>query len=421
MPDNEEVMKAVTELRETVESKNYLKALDEPKVKRINVVLDAYEAKNAELTKVQQDSANLVVDLKELKELRLEEKEADEKRQKEIKGQIDDLEAEVARNAQKPTDANPHAYREGEEYKAVNNFCRLGSDITIEEKALLRTDIAADGGILVPKELDNVITKKIVEIDGMRAISRVRTISGKSIELVIRNSIPTAVFEGEAETGTDSASDYESVTITPFRHTFTTPVTQDQLMNAQFDMESEITSDAGEAFAFGEGANFVTGTGHKQPEGFLTNSSISVIAADTAGTGGKIYENDVITITGELKVGYNPTYVLHRKSLAAIRVLRATTGLFLWQPGMNGPVANTLNGFPYILAQTMPEEASLAKALAFGDFRRGYTVVDRVGVSVIRDEFTLKKRAIVEFTMNRWVTGFTNLPEAIKILQLETT
>jgi HK97 family phage major capsid protein len=90
-------------------------------------------------------------------------------------------------------------------------------------------------------------------------------------------------------------------------------------------------------------------------------------------------------------------------------------------PGLNGPVANSLAGFPYAVANTMADEANNSYSLAFGDFRRGYTIVDRTGMSVVRDEFTLKKKAIVEFTMNRWNTGIVTLPEAIKVTKTPAT
>ena len=109
--------------------------------------------------------------------------------------------------------------------------------------------------------------------------------------------------------------------------------------------------------------------------------------------------------------------MLNRRTLADIRTRKSTTGSFLWMPGLNGPVANTINGYNYVLANTMADQADDSYSVAFGDFRRGYTIVDRTGLSVIRDELTLKKKAIVEFTMNRWNTGLVVLTEAIKVLR----
>ena len=125
----------------------------------------------------------------------------------------------------------------------------------------------------------------------------------------------------------------------------------------------------------------------------------------------------MIYLTGDLKVGYEPVYVMNRGTLAFLRTLKSTTGSFLWQPGLNGPVANTLNGYPYVVAQDMQDIASNSLSIAFGDFRRGYTIIDRTGMSVVRDELTLKKKAIVEFTFNRWNTGQVTLSEAIKVLK----
>ncbi len=416
---DEKVMTLITDLRETVEKKGFL---DKDRVDRLNVVLDDYEAKNQKLVLVEQESANTAQAMKELSEARVEEKEADEVRQKELKSQIGDLEAEIARNVTRSTDANPYAFKDGDEYKALNNFCVQGDAIyrsmsDDEIKVLLRTDIAVDGGLLVPTELDSMITKKIIEIDPIRSLARVRTIAGKSMEMVIRASIPVATYEGEAETGADSASIYESETVYPFRQTHTTPVTKDMLMNGAFDMESEIASDSAEAFAFGEGNGFVVGTGFKQPSGFIVDTRLTAAPRLSVGTGGLIHEDDVIRLSGDLKVGYNPSYVLNRRSLASIRTLKSTTGAFLWTPGLNGPVANTINGFNYALANSMPDEAINAFALAFGDWRRGYVIVDRMGMSVVRDEVTQKKKAIVEFTMHRWNTGQVVLPEAIKLLK----
>jgi HK97 family phage major capsid protein len=417
---NEEVMNAVTELRDTVEKKGFI---DKDKIERLNEVLDGHETKNQQIVVLEQSAKNHEQAITELKEARVEVKEADEKRQAELKTQIDDLEAEVARGIETKNANDPNAYKKSEEYKALNIFCKGGEkSMSTEQKVLLRTDSAVDGGILAPSELDNQIMKKITEIDPIRSIARVRTISSKSMEMAIRNTIPTATYEGEAETGADSISQYESVTVTPYRQTHTSPITKDMLMDAAFDMDSEIASDSAEAFGFGEGAGFVLGDGFKKPEGFMQNAIIlAATRAGTTGTAGVIPVVDVILLSGDLKTGYNPVYVLNRRTLASLRSKVSTTGSFIWEPGLNGPVANTLAGFPYVVANTMADEANNSYSLAFGDFRRGYTIVDRVGMSVVRDEYTLKKKAIVEFTMNRWNTGIVTLPEAIKVTKTPAT
>jgi HK97 family phage major capsid protein len=189
-------------------------------------------------------------------------------------------------------------------------------------------------------------------------------------------------------------------------------------MDSSFSMESEIFQDSSESFALGEGNGHVAGTGFKQPSGFTVDSRVVADARITDDVG-TIGFDDMMNLTGDLKEGYNPVYVFNRRTLAFLRTLKGGDGHPLWLPGMNGVVNNTINGHPYVIANAMPDIASGAIPVAFGDFARGYTIVDRMGLAIIRDELTKKKKAVVEFTMMRWSTGQVTLPEAIKLLTVK--
>lgn len=389
-PTNQEVMTAFKELRAEVEKKSP----DPAKIEAMQKTLDDQEVKNQE---------------------RLTEVKAAEKREDEMKERMDALEVELAQRGNK----DGKNYKESPEFKALQLWTQKGLQmLDQEQKAILRTDNDVQGGFLVPVEMDNVITKKITEISNIRSIARVRTIGSKSLEMPIRNGIPTASYEGEAEEGGEDTSTYENETVTAFRQTVTVPITMDMLMDSAFDMESEIMGDGGEGFAENEGNKFVVGTGHKQPEGFTVNSVV-VAAARESAVSAVLGFDDMMLLTGDLKTGYNPVYVFNRRTLAFLRTLKGGDGHPLWQPGINGVVMNTINGFPYLIANDMPDIASATIPVAFGDFKRGYTIVDRTGLAVIRDEVTQKKKAIVEFTLQRWNTGRVTLPEAIKLLKLK--
>lgn len=309
------------------------------------------------------------------------------------------------------------AWKDSDEYKALTDWSIRPDNVSLEQKAILRTDSDTAGGFLVPVELERELQREIVELDPVRAAVRVRSITSKTLEMPVRISIPQATWEGEAEEDALGISGYRLVTATPFRQSITVPATLDMLMNGAFDMEAELTTDAAEGMAEGEGQAVIAGTGHKQPEGITTNDIVvtnKMTDVDTSVDAD--FANSIINITGELKVGYNPLYLLHRRTLARIRTLRDTNGQFLWQPGLNGPVANTLNGFSYILCPTMDAwDTAGGDVLVFADLRRGYTIVDRTGVSVVRDEVTEARKAIVNFTFHRWLTGIVTMPEAIKL------
>lgn len=338
-----------------------------------------------------------------------------EKAQLELKERLDALEIALVHSGNK---SNPNHYKEMPEYKAMEAFIIHGREgLEKEQKAVLRTDVDTAGGFLVAIELDNRIIKRIVEISNVRAVARVKQIAVKMLEMVIRNGIPTATFEGEADKGKKSQSNYTNETVTTFRQTFTTGITVDTLMNAAFNMESELMSDAGEAFAEGEGRDFVIGDGFKKPHGFTVDPRVVADARFTSASG-VINFDDVMLLTGDLKTGQNPGYFFNRRTLAQLRILKDGLGTPLWQPGMNGVVANTINGFPYTILNDMPDIASNGIPIAFADLNRGYQITDRMGMAIIRDELKFKEEAIVEFTFRRWLTGQVILPEAIKLLKV---
>jgi HK97 family phage major capsid protein len=386
-----EVMEAVNELRSDVDKKG---TVDPEKLEKINVTLDTQEKDNQKL---------------------LTEIKAAEAREKELKERLDVLESEVARESKE----HPNDYKDRNSYKALRAFVTKGRDDSeyIEHKATLRTDIDTQGGYLVEPEIDTMILKKVTEISALRQISRVRTIGKKSLVLPKRNGLLVATFEGETKPASESTSTYANETITAHRQTVVVPITHDQLMDSSFNMEVEIFGDASESFAQNEGNLFILGNGVKQPEGILVNADLLANAYTSTTTSGVITADDMILLTGQLKAGYNPVYTFNRLLLASLRTQKSTDGVFLWQPGMNGPVANTINGFPYALSIDMPNVAANSYSVAFGDFQRGYVIVDRTGVSIIRDDLTAADSAIVKFTIHRWLTGQVVQEEAIKLMK----
>ncbi len=380
-------------------------------IAKLNPNKEVIEKINATLDKQEQQNQKLVSDMG----VALKHKE-------EMTERVHTLELELARKGGAGAGRN---YKDTDEYKALNLYCKNPELVQADQKALLRTDTNVDGGFLVAAEMDTTMIKKITEIDAFRALARVRTIASKSIMMPVRTGILSGAYEGEAEEGDTGNSKYGTESMTPFRMSVTVPITQDMLMDASFDMESEIMQDVAEAFAFLEGNKFITGTGVKQPEGIISNTTLQAAARETAASG-VLDAKSVILLTGDLKVGYNPSYVMNRTTLAYLRTLRSDAvvaadqaGLFLWQPGMNGSVANTINGFPYAIMPSMQDIAASAYSIGFGDWRRGYTITDRTGTTVVRDNVTRKKAAIIEFTVHRWNTGKVVLTEAIKLLKVK--
>ena len=106
---------------------------------------------------------------------------------------------------------------------------------------------------------------------------------------------------------------------------------------------------------------------------------------------------------------------MNRKTQAALRKLKDVDGNYLWQPAAAPDGRATLMGFPLVEAEDMPDIAADATAIAFGDFRRGYLVVDRTGVNVLRDPFSAKPYVL--FYTTKRVGGGVQDFAAIKLLK----
>jgi len=207
--------------------------------------------------------------------------------------------------------------------------------------------------------------------------------------------------------------------------------TQSLLEDSVVDIDQWIATEVEAAFAEQEGAAFVTGDGVNKPRGFLdyptadeTAWSWGNIGYVATGNDGVLPASDasdvLIDTVYALKAGYrqNATWVMNRKTQAAVRKLKDADGNYLWQPPAASGQAASLMGFNLVEAEDMPDIATDTMAMAFGDFQRGYLVVDRTGVSVLRDPYSAKPYVL--FYTTKRVGGGVQDFDAIKLVKFGT-
>jgi len=103
------------------------------------------------------------------------------------------------------------------------------------------------------------------------------------------------------------------------------------------------------------------------------------------------------------------------KTQSTVRKFKDSTGNYLWQPPAAPGGKATLMTFPVVEAEDMPDIATNSLSIAFGDFYRGYLVVDRAGVSVLRDPYTAKPYVL--FYTTKRVGGGVQDFDAIKLVK----
>lgn len=424
LTDLREELKTAGIDKETYEDKfNALEADQKEKVKKIETALNA---KDAEMQKLQSEKDAQATKIRSLEASIDELKKSNSP---EALERIKDLELQIAhmdnadRSGKKDLSKDP-------EFQAFQDYAFKGIDPEVKVrldkndtiptgKKYLRTDVGTDGGYLVPEQLYSQIMEEVEELDPIRSLCRVFTSRTKSLSVAIRKTLPTAAYEGEGEDAAESNSTYRDETLTAYRLSFTTKITWDMINFAAFDMMSQLSRDAAMAFAIKENNKFLLGTGKKQPEGILVSTSPAITqGVSTSASSGAVSLTDVIPLAGELKNGYRPNarYFFNQKTLYALRVETDGAGNFLWKLGGENMPLN-IAGIPFVIMPSMADIAGSSYSVGIGDFFYGYYVLDAVGISVIRDDFTSKGSGKVEFNWKSWNTGQVAIAEAFKILQ----
>jgi HK97 family phage major capsid protein len=318
------------------------------------------------------------------------------------------------------------------EHKAAfEAYVRAGETGTLRalEQKALSVGSNADGGYLVPPEVESMIGQRLTAISPIRSIAGVRTISGNVYKKPFMTTGPAVGWVGETDARTQTTSPTLDELSFPAMELYAQPAaTATLLEDSVVNIDQWIAQEVEQVFAAQEGTAFVTGDGSNKPKGFLsyttvdngswTWGNIGTVASGAAGAFPASDPSDVLVdLIYAVNAGYrqNGAFVMNRKTQSLIRKFKDSTGGYLWQPPAVAGGRASLMTFPVIEAEDMPDIAADSLSIAFGDFARGYLVVDRAGVSVLRDPFSAKPYVL--FYTTKRVGGGVQDFDAIKVMK----
>jgi HK97 family phage major capsid protein len=339
------------------------------------------------------------------------------------KAALDRAKAERAR----PAIEGKRQIEDGEYKEAFSAYVKRG-----EEKAL-SIGVPADGGYVVPAEVETEITRLMTHISPIRAIAGVRQVSGAVYKRPITVTGPQTGWVGETASRPTTTSQTLAELSYPTTELYAMPAaTSAFLDDAAVDVGQWIADEVNAAFAAQETTAFVNGDGTNKPSGFLSGTkvaeaswawgSLGYLATGTSGALPSSHASDIlIDLVYALKAGYrqNASWVMNRKTQGALRKLKDADGNYLWQPAASADGHASFMGFPLVETEDMPNIAANSFSIAFGDFKRGYLIVDRQGVSVLRDPFSAKPYVLF-YTTKRVGGGIADY-DAIKLLKFGTS
>ncbi|MEJ1157996.1 phage major capsid protein [Prosthecomicrobium sp. N25] len=324
--------------------------------------------------------------------------------------------------------------RPSEHKRAFDAYVRGGVEMNLkrlEEKAL-SVGSGQDGGYLVPAELEREITRRLSDISPIRAIAGNRQVSASVYNKPFSATGPAAGWVAETGARPETSSPVLQLLAFPTMELYAMPSATGALLDdAAVDIDRWIAEEVEQVFAEQEGIAFVTGDGINKPKGFLAYAKVANASWSwnnlgylTTGVSGAFPATNpsdkLVDLVYALRAGYrqNATWVMSRRTQAEIRKLKDSQGSYLWQPPASPGAQATLMNFPVAESESMPAIAADSYSIAFGDFRRGYLVVDRVGVRVLRDPYSAKPYVLF-YTTKRVGGGIQDF-DAIKLLKFGT-
>lgn len=318
--------------------------------------------------------------------------------------------------------------------KAFDRFLRKGSPEMFpeDERKAMSVGSDPDGGYLVTADMSGQIVTKVYESSPIRQIASVQPISTDALEGLADLAEANAGWVSETGARAATTSPTLGKWRIPAEEMYAMPeVTQKLLDDAAIDVESWLAGKVADKLARLEATAFVTGNGVGKPRGFASYTTAATADASRAwgvlehvatGSNGSFGtapngSDKLIDLVHKLKAAYRQgaTFVMNRATLGAARQLKAN-GEYIWLPSLDAGQPSQLLGYPIAEAEDMATYTTTdALAIAFGNFKLGYQIVDRMGVRVLRDPFTNKP--YVRFYTTRRVGGDVLHFEAIKFLK----
>jgi len=329
-------------------------------------------------------------------------------------------------DTQDPTTEEYAAYRE-----IFSDLLRKGSQSLDLDRKAMQTGVDADGGFLVPPDMSGQMVTRIYDSSPMRQIASVTTISTDRLEGLLDVDVAgSGGWVAETQARPETSTPQIGMWNIPVHEMYANPAaTQRMIDDSAIDIEAWLNNKVAERFARDENNAFVVGNGVGKPRGFANYPTSALpdstrpwgtIEAVKTGVNGAFAASNpsdiLFDLMGAFKEGYlsNARWVTRRSAITLIRKFRDGQGQYVWIPGLLQGATETLLGFPITKFEDLPALSTFGNSLWFGDFRRGYQIVDRLGIRVLRDPYTNKP--FVHFYTTKRVGGDVINTEVIKTI-----
>ncbi len=299
---------------------------------------------------------------------------------------------------------------------------------TLEGKALT-AGVGAQGGYIAPAETENRIERALAVASPFRTIATTRAIGALSFKKPISIGGGVSGWAGETDARPETTAPQMDLLDFPTGELYAMPAaTQTLLDDAVADVDQWLADEVRDVFAAQETAAFTSGDGINKPSGLLNYTAVAeashswgnlgYVATGSDGAFGSSAPIDALIdliYAPQARYRAGASFVMNRRTVGVLRKFKDADGNYIWQPATTAGQPSSLLGYPLVEVEDMPDIAADSFSIAFGDFQRGYLIVDRQGVRVLRDPYSAKPYVLF-YTTKRVGGGIQDF-HAIKLLK----
>lgn len=340
--------------------------------------------------------------------------------------------ADAERKASRPPAGGAEIDQDQAEHKAAfAKYARKGDEAGLRdaERKVMKVSSDPDGGYFASEEIEAGVLRLAGANVAMMRLATVKTIGAAAYRKRVRTSGTGHEWVGEGVAATEATTPkYGVLEFRPGTIACAPQVSQESLEDLELNVESELTDAIGQEFAEGIGEAAITGNGVGKPRGILGYTAVAnasyawgKVGYIASGKSGAFADTDpadcLISLQHALKSAYraNGRFLMADGTLETVRKFKDGMGNYIWQPGLQLGAPSLLLGKPVETDDFMPTVEANSYSIAFGDFARAYVIVQRRGISVLRDPYTAKPFTVF-YTTARVGGGIQNF-EAIKLLK----
>lgn len=297
----------------------------------------------------------------------------------------------------------------------------------------------AAGGYAVPEQIAMEIERLEKKFSPVRDLVKVVQVGTSDYKELVNIRGASSGWVGESGSRSETTTSQLREVAPTFGELYAYPQASEwSLDDAFFNVEQWLAEEVAQEFAIQEGSAVISGNGTSKPTGMLNttptaaddfNSPLRAAAAyeftpsltTSSPAVAEILPDSLITLTYLLNSAYRSsgTFVMNSNTAAAVRKLKDGNNQYLWQPGLQAGEPDRLLGYAHRTWEQLSDVGTNAFPVAFGDFRRGYVLADRVGLRITRDNVT--NVGFVRFYIRRREGGIVLNNDAIKWLRTTTS